>query len=98
MHVAMADHVVMVITQFVERAWLRPSKCLEYLPDFGPPMAGTERGVLLSLPSEDVDRVQRVSGSQFVLWTRYFLRCVLVATLCKVSFCWSRSHVVGWYS
>lgn len=58
--VAVADHCIIVILQFLERAWPWLSKRLESMLDFDSRMIKCRRGVLLPLPVGVIERVCRV--------------------------------------
>lgn len=55
LQVANADHVVMVILQFMEGAWPRSSESLENVPDFDLRMAKSRRAALFPFPHGVVD-------------------------------------------
>lgn len=58
--VAIADRVVMVTLQFLERAWPLSRKPLEGMPDSDPRMVKSGRGVLFALSMRVIKRVRCV--------------------------------------
>lgn len=67
------------------------------MPNFDPRMVESELGVLFSLPSGVIDRVQRVGLRRIVLSTQYSPVHAFLAVLCTVLIDWSHSDAAGWY-
>lgn len=57
LRVAIANHVVMIIMQFLERALPWSREQLKDMPDFDPQMVAIGRGVLFPSPPGVIDRV-----------------------------------------
>lgn len=60
LQVFVADHCVMVIIQFLKRAWPCFCECLENMPDLDPRRIESGQGILFPLPPGAIERVRRV--------------------------------------
>lgn len=97
MNVALADHTVMMIMQFLQLAWPWSRDRIVDIPGYDPRMAEGGRGLLFPLPEGIMERVRRVGMSRIVSGTRYSPVRALAAVMCSLSICWGHEDVLGWY-
>lgn len=67
MQIAIADHVAIVIIQFLDRALHWSKQRLEDMPEHDPRMVESGRSVMFALPTDVLGRVRRVGISRVVL-------------------------------
>lgn len=87
--VFVAEPVVMVVMEFLERTWPWPMEHLEDIPHYDPQMSEIGRGVQCFLPAGVFHKLRHVGISRVVLETRYFPVRAFPAISCSVSVCCS---------
>lgn len=82
---AISAYVVMVIMQFLDRAWPWSREQLEEMADFYPRMAESDCEVLLPLAQGSIDKKRRVVVRRIVVKTLYSPLRAFAAVLSTVS-------------
>lgn len=84
MEVALADHAIMVVLRFLERAWPWARDRLEKVLGYDLRMAEGGHGLLYPLTGGIANRIRRVGINQIFSGTRYSPVRALVAVLCSL--------------
>lgn len=95
--VALADHTVMVIMQFLKRAWPWSRDRIEKIPGYDPRMVEGGHVLLFTLPERIAERIRHVGINRIVSGTRYSPVRALAAVLCSLGIFWGHPDVLGWY-
>lgn len=97
LRLALADHAVIVIMQFLQRAWLWSRELLSDMPNSDMQMLESERNVPFLLLAVVIGRLRSVVVRRIVVEARYSPELPFAVVSCTVLIDWRRLDVAGWY-
>lgn len=97
LRVDVVDHCVMVIMEFLKRAWPRSSEQLKAMSIFDPEMIESRHGVHFPVPAEVIGSVCLVVVRQIISGTRFSPRRAFATIVRACAISWTRPGVVERY-